>query len=59
MFAMPTDMPVTVLNLMPIPKNALGQDVYVPIATTYANANHFWTYEKFAYHPGQNPLKKS
>ena len=39
---------------MLIPKNAyaLGQDV----PTTFENANHFWTYESFAYHFWQKPL---
>ena len=37
---------------MSIPKNALGQDV----PTTFENANHFWTYEKFAYHFWQKPF---
>ena len=39
---------------MSIPKNALGQDV----PTTFANANHFWTYENFAYHFWQKPIKQ-
>ena len=39
-------MAVTCQCSMPIPTNALGQDA----PTAFANANHFWAYENFAYH---------